>query len=227
MNDELNDDFQNKLRYHINRYIFDNGFAPSADELSEITGTNINEIQQGLIALADNHALVLHPNSFDIWIAHPFALYPTLFWVKTKDKEWWGNCTWCSLGIASMAKTDTDINTKAGGEEETLTIRVHHGKIVEKNLFVHFPISAKRFWDNVVYTCSNMLTFKSEKDIDEWCSKHRIEKGEVVPLEQVWELAKLWYGNYLDPDWKRKTPEAAEEIFKKAGLTSDFWKMKT
>jgi hypothetical protein len=52
-----------------------------------------------------------------------------------------------------------------------------------------------------------------------------INKGEVCPIEKIWELARLWYGNYLDPTWTRKTPEYAASLFKRAGLVSDFWKL--
>jgi len=48
----------------------------------------------------------------------------------------------------------------------------------------------------------------------------------VYSLDRVWELSKLWYGYYLDDDWKRKTPEIAEEIFRKVGFSGEFWKMR-
>ena len=166
----MNQAFQNKLRYHINQFIFDNGFAPTVPELAGITQKNRRIIESSLRALADHHALVLHPNTFDIWVAHPFALFPTLFWVRAGDKKWLGNCTWCSLGIAT-------------------------------------------------------LTFRGERDVYHWCDQHRVTKGQVLPINQVWELAKLWYGYYLDPDWQRKTPEFGERIFTRVGLTSAFWKL--
>ena len=221
----MTDDFQNKIRYHINRFIFDNGFAPSVDELVKLTVTDTEKVEQGLKVLADNHALVLHPNSFDIWVAHPFALFPTLFWVKSADKQWWGNCTWCSFGIATLTNAETEIFTKLQGQEEPLTIHIKDNKVVEEDFVVHFPIPASKFWDNVIYTCANVLTFRNENEVDEWCKRHNKPKGQVLPIGQVWELSKLWYGNYLDKDFKRKTKQVAEEIFKQVGLTSDFWKL--
>lgn len=218
-------EIQNQVRYQINRFIFDKGYAPNVEQLAERLNAGQDEIKAGLQALADNHALVLHPNSYDIWVAHPFALFPTLFWVKTADREWWGNCTWCSLGIASLTKTDTDISTKLMGEETPIVLQIRNGEIVQKDYFVHFSIPASKIWDNVIYTCSMMLVYKSESQIDDWCKQHNKPKGEVVLIAQVWELAKLWYGNYLDPDFKIKTKEIANGMFKQVGLTSDFWKM--
>ncbi len=103
----MTQEFQDKVRIEINRYIFNNGFAPGTLELANVLRSTESEVETGLKQLADNHALVLHPNSFNIWVAHPFALFPTLFWVESANKKWWGNCAWCSLGIAAMTKTDT------------------------------------------------------------------------------------------------------------------------
>lgn len=219
------DDFQDKLRYHVNRFIFDHGFAPDVKGLSQLLNCSDKDAIGGLRALADNHAIVLHPGTSEIWVAHPFALFPTLFWVKSGDKQWWSNCTWCSLGVASLTKNDTDVYTKLKGEVEPLKIEIRNGRIAQDGFVVHFPIPAAHFWDNVIYTCSMMLVFRDENEIDAWCKQHNKPKGEVLPITQVWELAKVWYGNYLDPNFKRKTKEVAENIFESVGLTSTFWKL--
>ncbi len=216
---------QDKIRYQINKYIFENGYAPEVKDLSAIMHVSEKEIEKGLDELAANHALVLHPASYKIWVAHPFALFPTLFWVKTSKKSWWGNCTWCSFGIAAAIKKDAEIYTKMKGEEETIILSIKDGQLQDADLLVHFPVPAKKFWDNVIYTCANMLVFRSEPEIVEWCERHRVSRGEIVPIQQVWELAQHWYGNYLHPRWTRKTVSEAETIFKQVGLTSDFWRL--
>lgn len=219
-------EFQDLLRIQINRYIFANGFAPTVSQLSVLMKAGESEVKKGLRQLADNHALVLHPNSFDIWVAHPFALFPTLFWVESGSKKWWGNCAWCSLGIAALSQNDSRIFTRVSGESRPLTIDIVNGTVVPKDLCVHFAIPAKRLWDNVIYTCANMLVFENTSEVEEWCQRHGVQKGQVLPIEQVWELAKMWYGNYLEDTWTRKTPEYAESIFRKTGLTGAFWEMK-
>jgi hypothetical protein len=225
MKDVVSDDSQNHARYHINRFIFDHGFAPNVDELANILGVSAGEVEKILQALADNHALVLHPNSFNIWVAHPFADFPTLFWVRTKEKQWWGNCAWCSLGIASLTNDETEIFTKICGEEEPVKLVIKDNLLVSEELYVHFPIPANKFWDNVVYTCSMMLVFRTKDDVQTWCERHHKPMGEILPISKVWELAKIWYGNYLDPKFERKTKEIAQSMFSKVNLTSNFWKM--
>ena len=221
----MKQEFQDQVRFQINRYIMEKGFAPVMSSLGRVLNSVDVMVKNGLQQLAENHAIVLHPNSLQIWVAHPFALFPTLFWVESGTRKWWGNCAWCSLGIAAIAKADCSIFTKLSGEKDPLRIDVKGGNVLQNDLLVHFAIPAKQLWDNVIYTCANMLAFETEIQIDDWCKRHDVPKGQVVPINQVWELAKLWYGNYLDDTWTRKTPEYAESIFRKVGLSGAFWKL--
>lgn len=50
-------------------------------------------------------------------------------------------------------------------------------------------------------------------------------RGHVLSLDLTWELAKAWYHDYLRPDWRRKTPEEASELFARLGLTGAFWQV--
>ena len=68
-----------------------------------------------------------------------------------------------------------------------------------------------------------MLLFQSEEWIDKWCKRKDLERGEVLNIQQVWELSKLWYQNRLSLDYHGRSVQQAEEIFKHAGLTSAFW----
>jgi len=43
-------------------------------------------------------------------------------------------------------------------------------------------------------------------------------------LAQGWELAQVWYGDRLNPDWQPKNAEEAEFAFAKIGLEGDLWK---
>ena len=48
-------------------------------------------------------------------------------------------------------------------------------------------------------------------------------RGAVLTLEQTWALAKLWYADRMDPQWRRRTPAEANEAFASIGLTGEFW----
>jgi len=85
----------------------------------------------------------------------------------------------------------------------------------------------KNAWDNVIYTCSNMLLFDSEREIDHWCRRHRIQKGDVQPISNVWEFAKVWYGHHLDENWTKWSAVDAKRIFEQFGLHGPIWDIPT
>ena len=80
------------------------GWAPSARELAERFGVEHARLSRALRELADYHGVVLHPDSHEIWVVHPFSAAPTNFLVRSGALEWWGNCAWCSLGVVALAE---------------------------------------------------------------------------------------------------------------------------
>ena len=213
------------LHYSIIKGIIDKGFAPNVEELSKTLNVDNNEIVNGLKDLEEYHGVVLHPNEPKVWVIHPFSLAPTNFYVKTKNGEWWGNCAWCSLGVAALLQDDVKITTTIGAETEQIEINIISGEIQEKNYFIHFLVPMKNAWDNVIYTCSNMLVFESEEQIDKWSKKHNIPKGDIQPIDRIWNFSKKWYGNHLNPDWTKWTIEEAKEMFREFELSDRIWKL--
>jgi len=211
------------LHYNIIKYIIDYGYAPCTKKLSQILLTEEDEIVKGLYTLQDYHGIVLHPTEPKIWVIHPFSLAPTNFYVQSDRGEWWGNCAWCSLGIAALLKENVTITTTIGAETKQIQINIVNGVIQEKDYFIHFPIAMKDAWDNVIYTCSNMLIFESEGQVDKWALQHDIPKGDVQSLDKIWQFAKAWYGSHLDPNWEKWTLEEAKQMFKVHGLVHEIW----
>jgi hypothetical protein len=68
-----------------------------------------------------------------------------------------------------------------------------------------------------------MLLFRSEEWIDKWCQRNHLKRGEFLTLQQVWEIAKPWYENRLSLEFHGRSPEQVAEIFRRAGLKSEFW----
>ncbi|MBK8020709.1 MAG: alkylmercury lyase family protein [Chloroflexi bacterium] len=211
------------LHHTILRFIIDHGYGPQPGELATQLTMSETEIAAALNALQDYHGVVLHPGTSRIWVIHPFSLAPTSFVVRTADRSWWGNCAWCSLGVAALLKQDVTITTALGADRQQVEIHIREGKIVESGYYVHFPVPMVKAWDNVIYTCSTMLLFDDPADVDRWCAQHRIDKGDVQPLERIWEFAQRWYGNHLNPAWEKWTNRQAQEIFDHFGLTHDVW----
>jgi hypothetical protein len=215
------------LHYTIIQYIIKNGFAPDVPVLAEILQSSNEEVIQGLYALQEYHGVVLHRNEPKVWVIHPFSLAPTNFQVKSSKGIWWGNCAWCSLGIAALLKEDVTITTRIGAYDKQVIIHITNGEVQEKNLYIHFPIPMKKAWDNVIYTCSNMLVFENEDQINEWTKRHNILKGDVQPISNIWAFSKEWYGNHLNPEWIKWTMQEAKEMFGKYNLTGNTWDLET
>ncbi|HWU38035.1 MAG TPA: hypothetical protein VN203_10350 [Candidatus Acidoferrum sp.] len=42
-------------------------------------------------------------------------------------------------------------------------------------------------------------------------------------MEKTWTLAKAWYYNRMDPNYRGRSAAEAREIFREVGLSSGFW----
>jgi Alkylmercury lyase len=70
-----------------------------------------------------------------------------------------------------------------------------------------------------------MLLFRSEEHIDAWDRRRDIVTGATFTLDQQWELARIWYADRMAPEWRPRTPEEAEAVFARLGLTGEFWRL--
>ena len=199
------------------------GWAPSASELSEWFGVDRQVIRRALEDLAEYHGVVLHPGSDEIWVVHPFSTAPTGFLVRAGEMEWWGNCAWCSLGVAELAGRTATVTTALGAAGKQVTVRISDGEVLDKDFVIHFPVKMVNAWDNVLFTCSMMLLFEDEAQVDRWCAKRNVTKGDVRPIDQVWGFASEWYGHHRDLDWVKWSPQQAADMFVRHGLTGPIW----
>ena len=71
-----------------------------------------------------------------------------------------------------------------------------------------------------------MSLFRSEEHLDRWLKKTGNTRGAVVPLEQVWRLARAWYVDPRDRRWRPRSIEQSQAVIASAGLTGDFWELK-
>lgn len=197
--------------------------APTIAELAAKFARNPDDVRRALRALAEDHGVLLHPRSDEVWIAHPFSSSPSTCVVHAGGKRWWGNCAWCALGLAHLAGGSAEIETRLGGIDAAVTIRMRQGAILDTEFVVHFPIPMQQAWDNVVYTCSVMLLFRSRSDVAHWCAERGVPLGDVRPIEQVSAFAAEWYARHADPDWVKWSVPDAKRIFTRHGLSGPIW----
>lgn len=63
--------------------------------------------------------------------------------------------------------------------------------------------------------------------MERWCGRKGVARGELLTLEQTWSLAQAWYYDRLDPDFRGRTADEAQAIFRALGFRSPFWYLET
>jgi hypothetical protein len=215
------------LHQRILQHILSYGHAPDNATLAAEFGVSEQEVVSVLRSLADYHGVVLHPHTPQIWVIHPFSLAPTNFVVENSTGQWWSNCAWCALGAAALLGTEVTIRTTLGADGRQVELHIRDGELLETGYWVHFPVPMQKAWENVIFTCSTMLLFESENEVDAWCKRHAISKGDLQPVSTIWEFAKVWYGRHLDPDWKKWSTDEAAQIFQRFGLIGPTWELQS
>lgn len=71
-----------------------------------------------------------------------------------------------------------------------------------------------------------MLLFRDEEHVDRWCGMRAQPRGGLLTVEQLWDLARIWYEQRLEPGWRRRTAEEAQAVFEDIGLTGAFWDLR-
>jgi hypothetical protein len=221
----VTDDFDTSVHYQLVSGLLSEGKIPSNLALAERMAVSVEVIENALRRLADNHGLVLHPHVSEPWVIHPFSVSPSATWVEAGDRGWWAPCMWCACGIATLAGGDATIHTRIGGEREDVDIHVAGGQVIEKNLWVHFAVPPRAAWDNVHHFCATVLSFRHPDDVRAWSERHGISQGAVIPISQVMDLGKAWYGRHADQEWHKWSVREASMIFTKVGLAGEFWEL--
>ena len=156
--------------HHLLTGILERGHAPSHEQLAQRVGVSVEELKRSLERLHAERGLVLHPNTHNIWLAHPFALSPAATWVTTATHGFWAPCLWCGLGVAALAEGDVEVHSSFAGHHEPFLVRVTDQTITHAEAVVHFSLPPRLAWDNVHHFCATVLPFRRERDV-----------GRVVP----------------------------------------------
>jgi hypothetical protein len=213
-----------RLHYYLIGGLLRDGRCPTTDELAAALGLTEQATTEWLRDLAAIHGVVLHPHVDEPWIVHPFSTTPTLNFIESAHGSWWAPCLWCAFGVATLAGGACRIHSRLGAAAETVVIHTDGGHALShQDMVVHFAIPPARAWQNVHQHCALVLPFASERDIAPWCQHRGVTMGEAVPLERVALLARAWYGDHANPQWRKWSIDEAQALFHGAGLTSSFW----
>ena len=70
-----------------------------------------------------------------------------------------------------------------------------------------------------------MSIFRSEDHVLRWTRANGHEIGALVPLAQVWRLAKGWYADPRRRDWRARNRDESQAVIASVGLTGAFWEL--
>ncbi len=68
-----------------------------------------------------------------------------------------------------------------------------------------------------------MELFRSEGDVADWATRSGVPVGAVFSPAVLWDLARRWYDDRFDRNWRRKTIDQRTAILEDVGLTGAFW----
>ena len=68
-----------------------------------------------------------------------------------------------------------------------------------------------------------MNLFRSEEHIAHWLGGR--EPGATISVTKLNELARAWWDDRIEPDWRPHTREQNQAIRERLGLTGEFWRL--
>ena len=147
------DAFDLDVSRHVYFSVAASGRPPTTAETADELGLPEPEIAHAYRRLHDAHALVLFPDTTEIWMANPFCFAPTPHTVTVAGREWTGTCAWDALGIPAAFHGDGRIASSCACCGEPIALEVRDGALVEgAGLLVHILVPARRWWEDIGFT---------------------------------------------------------------------------
>jgi len=214
-----------ELRQVVYREFVEEGRPPTAAEAARRLRLGVEEVLAGWGRLHDDHMLVLDEDRVGVRMAHPFSSRPMGFVVASDEQKWWGGCAWDSFGIMAALDRPVLVATTCLGCGRPLALLADPQAPPTEPFVAHFLVPASHWWDDVVRTCSTIRLACSAGHVEDWAAAGGGPVGTVVDLGTMWRLGKVWYGDRLHDDHRRRTAEEANAVFAELGLSGPFWRM--
>jgi hypothetical protein len=210
--------FDREVRLQVYGAFIATGRAPSADYQAQ------PEVRQALRRLAAAHCLVLRPDG-RVCMAMPFSDVPTPFSVTHGRGTWWANCAWDALGMGAVLQSDVDVETDCPDCHTPLHVSIRSRRLEGDAAVVHIGYPAHRWWEDIVATWGTILLFRSEEDVEPWCRRQAQPRGEIVPVQTMYRLARSWYADRAHPEWRPRTEAESQALLHSFGLQGSFWQL--
>ena len=210
------------IRLYIYEQFAFTGNAPEIDQIAQVFGLPLEATKEIIKELADSRHIAIDQDH-KILMAHPFSSVPLGFAVMGEKTLWWGGCSWDSFALPNLLSQEVVVSTTCPNCLSAFVWRVNPHTPPKGDQLAHFLVPVKQMWTDVVHTCGNQRIFCNEECLDSWLVKSQNEKGYVMNLATLWNLASRWYEGRMALDYRRREPETAAQYFREAGLSGSFW----
>ena len=140
------------VRAFVYRHFAETAQPPTVEEAAGHFRCSREAAAQFYEELHRRHALFLEPRSTAIRMANPFSAIPTAFRVLAQGRAYWANCAWDALGIPAALHCDASIETADPTSGLPLKVRVRDGVVLGHGQVVHFLLSFRQWYDDLVFT---------------------------------------------------------------------------
>ncbi|SFS13694.1 Alkylmercury lyase [Microbacterium sp. cf046] len=211
------------VRVSLYRHLAETGSSLSAAELAELLDMSESDVLAAMAELAQAHHLVL--DGAEVVLAHPFATRSFRFSVMGPRTLWWGGCAWDAFAIPNLVPDAPSVlvatTCPACGTPHAWTV-TNEGP-PDGDQVAHFLVPTSKIWPDAAHACQNQQIFCSEACVEDWLARTGNDRGYVMSLTTLWNLAAHWYEGRLDTPYERREPVLAADYFRSVGLSGPFW----
>ncbi len=224
---------ENQLK-HVRKYIFNDFLEKSVPPVLEQIMTKFElsraDAFDAIKQLEAARHLALLKGTQRILMAWPFSSIVTPFHVKVDNKgSYFANCSWDSIAFHVMLGNDVVVESYCHHCGEDINVELRNQGVESahpSSVLVYLAIPAARWWDDIITTCSNNMTFFSSiEHIQEWLQAGQDEGGEAITIEKTLKLSVPIYKEKMNIDYARPAKADLTEYFESIGLHGDFWKL--
>ena len=140
-----------RLRIHVYDVTLATGRPPLIADIVEHLCVPAPLVGEALAELAERHVVVLQPDG-ELLMVPPFSAIPTAFVVSTDSFHAFANCGWDALGAAVMLQRPTHITASCADCGQEFRLTSDGNTVAGDQPLLHFPLPARRWWENVVFT---------------------------------------------------------------------------
>lgn len=223
------------LAKNVRKFVYDRlrvtAQPPLAEEVARQFELDRQNAVETLKLLEVNRMLVLLPGTARILMAHPFSAITTPFRVtQNGGQEFFANCAYDSIAMHLTLEEDVKVTSFCHYCCETIEIELADETVRTcrpKDTIVYLGLPFARWWDDMVYTCSNTMLFFSNKDhLDAWLeTNHITDPGQALTIDQALRLGGPTFKGRMDVDYEKPAPTELSKHFESLGLTGEFWQV--